>query len=85
MKIIDLENIDLEEMVSYRDPDDLLTWQETSELLRVKSFKSLYVWRHYGPKIPYIKIRRTIRYRYGDIVEFIKKHRIESFSWHDEC
>ena len=51
----------------------LYTVSETAKLLSV-SPSVLYKWK--GKKIPYVKIGRSIRFIYSDIMEFINKNRI---------
>ena len=34
--------------------------------------------RHMGRGIPYIKMKRSVRYRVDDIVAYMEKHRIET-------
>ena len=50
----------------------LLTEQETSALLRI-SVKGLQSWRYRGGGPKFLKLGRTVRYRRGDLQDFVLK------------
>jgi hypothetical protein len=55
---------------------DLLTDVEAADVLRLKPH-TLRVWRttHRQPALPYVRIGRTIRYFYGDLLGFAESCR----------
>jgi predicted DNA-binding transcriptional regulator AlpA len=73
MKITDLGDIELDEMATYRSPDDLLDTEEAAELLGLCRNR-LYVLRAQKNEFPYIKIMGKVWYRYGDLVAIIKNN-----------
>jgi len=54
-----------------QSPDDLLVEAQAAEIL-LMSVRTLQSWRckEHGP--PFLKIGRNIRYRYGDILEWLR-------------
>ncbi len=58
--------------------DDLLTTSQLSKLIG-RSNTSLERDRRYGIGIPYITIgKRSIRYRYSDVIAYLEKQRINT-------
>lgn len=78
-KVVMLDNINLERLKSYKgvDGNTLLRRGEVSVILGIK-VSTLFNWRKRPDILPYVKIGRTVRYRYIDVIEFLKKHQLES-------
>ena len=56
----------------------LLTPQETSEILGI-SGQTLAIWRcNKRYDLKYVKVGRYVRYRYGDVLEFIQSRTIDN-------
>jgi len=51
--------------------DDLLVEAQAAELL-VMSVRTLQSWRHKDRGPPFVRVGRNIRYRYGDVLEWIR-------------
>lgn len=61
-------------MLPHRSQETLLTPTQVAEQLNV-STGTLAVWRSNGTcQIPYIKIRRCVRYKSADIEAFLNAH-----------
>ena len=59
------------------DPNKLLTRQEAADYLGVTK-GTLEVWASTGRyNLPYVKIGRLVKYRLGDLLDFIKSRTIE--------
>lgn len=56
-------------------PSDLLTDPETTSLLRLAP-GTMALWRHKCRGPAYIKIGRSVRYKYSDILEYLANQRI---------
>ncbi len=54
-------------------PNDLLTDEEAAQVLRLKAH-TLRVWRisHAQPGLRFIRLNRTIRYQYADLLAYIE-------------
>jgi excisionase family DNA binding protein len=50
--------------------DPLLTPEDVSKVLQIP-VKTLYRWRHHGTGPPAKKVGRHIRYRVGDVEEYL--------------
>jgi hypothetical protein len=65
---------------TYRHPDDLLTTSETSVVVK-NSPRTLESWRLKGDGPKFVRMgRRGIRYRWGDLVEYVHSRRFSSTS-----
>jgi hypothetical protein len=53
-------------------PEDVLTEKETAALLRI-SVKALQGWRSRGGGPKFLKLGRCVRYRRGDLQDFVLK------------
>ena len=53
-------------------PEDVLTEKETAALLRI-SVKGLQGWRYRGHGPKFLKLGRSVRYRRGDLHDFLLK------------
>ena len=53
-------------------PEDVLNEKETAALLRI-SIKSLQGWRYKGNGPKFLKLGRCVRYRRGDLQDFVLK------------
>jgi hypothetical protein len=62
-----------------RDPDALLFSPETA-YLAATSIRTLEAWRARGGGPPYVQIGRSIRYRRGDVLEWLAERRRTSTS-----
>ena len=51
-------------------PEDILDEKETAALLRI-SVKALQGWRYRGGGPKFLKLGRCVRYRRGDLQEFV--------------
>jgi hypothetical protein len=57
----------------------LLDTTDSSVVLSLGNPRSMAEWRRLGIGPPYIRIgRRCVRYRYGDLLDYIARHRVES-------
>lgn len=62
-----------------RDPNRLLTEEQAAIVLDVKNPQTLAVWRsNKRYAIPYIKIGRNVRYRLGDLQDWMNSRTYES-------
>lgn len=61
-----------------RNDDDLLTSEETAELLGLKTKHTLEVWRTTKryPELEYIKIGRLVRYKRSTVKQFIAQQTV---------
>jgi hypothetical protein len=57
---------------SHWEPNDILTPAQLARRLKVsESFLAKARWRGDGP--PYFKIGRSVRYRWGDVLSWLKR------------
>ena len=54
-----------------------LTEKEVVEITR-RALPTLRNERHKGEGIPYLKIGRSIRYAYDDVIDFMERHRVST-------
>lgn len=60
------------------DPDDLLTREETAQVLRMKP-QTLAIWASTGRvDLPYIKCGRSVRYKRRDIERFLARRTVNA-------
>lgn len=62
-------------MVTEKDPDTFLTETQLSEILG-RSISALQKDRCYKRGVPFYKMGGMVRYRVGDLLEYIDQHRI---------
>ena len=58
------------------DPNKLLTDPVATEILGVAK-GTLNVWRHEGKGPRYVKLEGAVRYRYGDLLDYINHRSVE--------
>ena len=61
--------------VSNQDPEDLLTEAQMAQIMG-RSLSSLRKDRCYGRGVPFYKLGGMVRYRVGDLLEYIDQHRV---------
>lgn len=63
----------------FRNPDTLMNEVQAADFLSV-SPRTLQAWRVRGGGPAFIRARRSVRYRFGDIVEWINQRRVSHTS-----
>ena len=53
-----------------KEKESLLTGADVAKLIGV-NINTLAVWRHHGKHLPFIKIGRSVRYKYSDVLAYI--------------
>jgi excisionase family DNA binding protein len=63
--------------IGHTDYDLLLTEVQAAEFLNL-SVRTLQSWRVSGSKIPFVRCGRAVRYRFSDLVTWIKANTVTS-------
>jgi hypothetical protein len=80
MKVVTLNGVNLERLkrMKGKDGNTLLKRKEVSLLIGINT-RTLFSWRKKPDLLPYVKRFGMVRYRYADVIKYLKNCRIEKY------